>query len=436
MGTLRGAAGSCHAGRVSQSETVRPPKPYRSLDHALVAGVAAGLSVYVRVPVWALRAGFVLASFWKLSGAVAYGVLWLIMAAETRPVPIGLVAAARQGLRTVARRRRWRLLAGWAVCLGLGVVIAWTMSLWDHSVPGQYGLLGCVAGLGVGLVWLSRDLRWPRGGKLALIVTGGLLFWATAIVAQARLLVWVDAERDWWRDSMAVSEQGEVYASAVFIGATTLIAGLIAVLPWFLHPAVSSEEKQLELIAETRADMAAHLHDSVLQTLAVIQKRAGDPKTVAHLARRQEKELREWLYGEQMEDESATTALKEVIAELEASYPVAVELVTVGDHEMTVEIDAIVRAAREAILNAAKHSQAEKVDVYAEISDRKAEAFVRDRGRGFAVEDIGEDRMGIRGSIIDRMARFGGKVDIRSTVGEGTEIHLLMPLSEEGASHG
>jgi signal transduction histidine kinase len=214
-----------------------------------------------------------------------------------------------------------------------------------------------------------------------------------------------------------------------------VVASLVVALPWILHPARSEEEKQAELIAETRADMAAHLHDSVLQTLAVIQKRAGDAKAVAQLARRQEKELREWLYGEHTDDESATSALKDVVAELEMTYPVEVELITVGDHDMTVEIDAVVRAAREAILNAAKHSGAPKIDVYAEVSGRRVDAFIRDRGRGFKMADIGEDRMGIRNSIIERMARYGGRVDVRSTPGEGTEIHLLMPLSEEGKDH-
>ncbi len=414
---------------------VRPPQAYRSLDRGLVAGVAAGLAAYLRFPVWALRAVFVLACFWKLSGAVAYAVLWLIMAAETKPVPIGLVAAARLGLRTASHRPRWQMLVGWAGSFVAGVGICFAMRFYDQSVIGQYGILGVVCGLAIALVWISREVHWRRSAKACLIVVGVLLLWAVGIYSQARFLAWVD-NSDWWRPRLSLSEQGEVFAAAMFIGGTTIVAGLILVLPWFLHPARSMEDKQQELIAETRAGIAAHLHDSVLQTLAVIQKRAADPKTVAQLARRQEKELREWLYGEQVEDESATTALKEVIAELEASYPVAVELVTVGDHEMTVEIDAIVRAAREAILNAAKHSQAEKVDVYAEISELRAEAYIRDRGRGFAMEDIGEDRMGIRGSIIDRMARFGGKVDIRSTVGEGTEIHLLMPLNEEGASHG
>ena len=233
---------------------------------------------------------------------------------------------------------------------------------------------------------------------------------------------------------MTVNAELKPYLITAFVALAAMVACGIGFLPWLMHPERSEEDKQRELIAETRADIAAHLHDSVLQTLAVIQQ-STDSKAVAQLARRQEKELREWLYLDQTEDESATTALKEVITELEATYPVAVELVTVGDHEMTVEIDAVVRAGREAILNAAKHSGADKIDVYAEISTDRAEVYVRDRGRGFKVEDIGDDRMGIRGSIIDRMTRYGGKVDVRSTLGEGTEIHLSMPLNQEGSGY-
>jgi len=255
---------------------------------------------------------------------------------------------------------------------------------------------------------------------------GICMAWMAGTVIQARV---------WSLISLDVQPGMENYLTTLFFSGTAMVGCVLVVLPWIVHPARSEAAKQAELIAETKADMAAHLHDSVLQTLTVIQKSAADSKTVAQLARRQERELREWLYGEATDEESATAALKEVVAELEATYPVAVELVCVGDHEMTVEVDAVVRAAREAILNAAKHSGATQIDVYAELSQEKADVYVRDRGKGFKMDDIGDDRMGIRRSIIDRMERYGGSVDIRSTVSEGTEIHLSMPLTEEGVTN-
>ncbi|MDR2930247.1 MAG: PspC domain-containing protein [Propionibacteriaceae bacterium] len=421
---------------MSTHQIVHPPSAYRGVDGALVAGVCVGLAAQFRIPVWVIRVVFIVACTWKFSGAVAYALVWLILPSERQPVPIGLVAAARQGLRTVARPWNWRLLIGWVASFAVGMGIAVAMRWYDHSVIGQCAVVICLLGLGVGLVWRVRESRWRAWAKVAVMVVAVALIWVTGAFLATRLLLWPQLDENFGMPGFAPDRHVAIYTIAGITAGLTIIAGAVVVLPWIIHPVVSEEAKQAELIAQTRADIAAHLHDSVLQTLAVIQKQAGDPKKVTQLARSQERELREWLYGDQVEDESATTALKEVVAELEKTYPVAVELVTVGDHEMTVEVDAIVRAAREAILNAAKHSGADKVDVYAEVNEDAAQIYVRDRGAGFVTDDIGEDRMGIRGSIIDRMTRYGGKVEIRSTVGEGTEIQLLMPLSEKGANNG
>ncbi|MDR0417252.1 MAG: histidine kinase, partial [Propionibacteriaceae bacterium] len=185
-------------------------------------------------------------------------------------------------------------------------------------------------------------------------------------------------------------------------------------------------QREEELVEQAKADVAAHLHDSVLQTLAMIQRQSGDAKAVAHLARRQERELRSWLYGDAVDAESLKAALRATAAEIEDTYSVPVDIVTVGDAELTPSLDALVRAAREAILNAAKHSGADRIDVYSEVGQDAVEVFVRDRGRGFDAGHVGEDRMGIRGSILDRMHRYGGQVGLRSTVGEGTEVRLEM----------
>jgi signal transduction histidine kinase len=174
--------------------------------------------------------------------------------------------------------------------------------------------------------------------------------------------------------------------------------------------------------------VAAHLHDSVLQTLALIQKRATDPREVAGLARRQERELRSWL-GERPTaeaGESIAAALERAAADVEERHRVPIEVVTVGDGPMEGRLEALVGAAREAMTNAAKFAGAERVDLYAEVDHGRAEVFIRDRGVGFDTEGIPADRRGLRDSIIGRMERHQGRVSITSELGAGTEVELVM----------
>jgi len=389
--------------------------------------VAAGLGAYLRWSVWAIRAVFILTSAWKLSGAIAYAILWLVLPLREPTTPIGLLAAERGGLRAVARRTRWPQVVGWTGTLVGGIGIAYLIRAYDTSATGGMALPVFVVGWGIGLVWLSREMTWPRWAKTVLVAIGVAVAWLAGTVIQTSALGAT------LTDSLGLAADAQRLVEVVAVTLMTALGCAVMALPWLIHPGPSAADQQAAVIAETKADMAARLHDSVLQTLAVIQKQSDDALLVAQLARRQERELREWLYGTQTDDETAKTALRDVVGELEATFPVAIELVTVGDHEMTVEVDAVVRAAREAILNAAKHSGADKIDVYAEIGTSRMDAYVRDRGKGFAMEDIGEDRLGIRRSIITRMGRYGGEVAIRSTPGEGTEIHLTMPLTKEGA---
>jgi signal transduction histidine kinase len=170
--------------------------------------------------------------------------------------------------------------------------------------------------------------------------------------------------------------------------------------------------------------MAAHLHDSVLQTLALIQRHADDPKAVQQLARRQERELRTWLYGDEPKETTFKVALTAAGTEVEDERGIPIEIVVVGDCEASDRVLALVRAAREAMVNAAKHSGADKIDVYAEVDEDTVEVFIRDRGVGFDLDAVGEDRMGVKGSIIDRMARHGGTATVRSSPGDGTEVRL------------
>ncbi|MDR2896898.1 MAG: PspC domain-containing protein [Propionibacteriaceae bacterium] len=420
---------------MSDPLTPVPPRAYRLLDKPMLAGVANGLSSHFGIAIWLVRLVLVAMCFWKLSGAIIYLGLWLILPVYERPVPLGLVAAERLGRRRVAHHTRWRWALGWLIALAIGMGVALLVRLYDGSTIGRYAPVLVLLGLGLAFIWVTRDVSWARPAKYGLVVLGVLLIWAIGTFMQAQFLAYLALDLSWLPAPADVGLPQELFAIALVSAGFTMAGLFIVMLPWLLHPGRSQEEQQIELIAQTKADMAAHLHDSVLQTLAVIQKRAAEPRVVAQLARRQEKELREWLYADQVEDESMVSALKDVISELELTFPVAVELVTVGDQPMTVLVDSLVRATREAILNAIKHSGAERVDVFAEIGQKQAEVFVRDRGRGFALEDIEPDRMGIRGSIIDRMVNYGGKVDIRSTIGQGTEVHLTMPFDQEVHDH-
>ncbi|MGZ4428161.1 MAG: sensor histidine kinase, partial [Nocardioidaceae bacterium] len=212
------------------------------------------------------------------------------------------------------------------------------------------------------------------------------------------------------------------------------VAGLaLMVGPWLFRLAGDlSEERAARVRQQERADVAAHLHDSVLQTLALIQKHADEGRTVATLARAQERDLRSWLYGDEAHPEtSVAQALRSAAAEVEDAHGLPVEVVTVGDTAATEALRPVVLAAREAMVNAAKHSGADKVDVFAEMADGTVEVFVRDRGRGFDQDQVPTDRLGVRHSIVDRMERHRGTAEIRTAAGEGTEVRLSMKLEEE-----
>jgi signal transduction histidine kinase len=199
--------------------------------------------------------------------------------------------------------------------------------------------------------------------------------------------------------------------------------------PWLVRLTRALRIERAERIrSQERADVAAHLHDSVLQTLALIQLRASDAQAVSHLARTQERELRRWLYEpEDLDELMLGKALKDAAAELEDERGMVVELVIVGDAPVGERYQPLVAATREALLNAAKHSGVQRVDVYGEVGAAGVEIFVRDRGTGFDLSAVPEDRLGVRRSILDRLMRHGGEGAVRSKPGEGTEIRLWMP---------
>jgi signal transduction histidine kinase len=218
-------------------------------------------------------------------------------------------------------------------------------------------------------------------------------------------------------------------------GVALVLAGVVLVLgPWWLRIARDLVvERQARARAEERADMAARVHDSVLQTLALIQRRADDPQKVVQLARAQERELRSWLFDGRapgsIDGQGVTLAagVRLIQQEVEAQHGVIVEAVTVGDCELDDDLSALLAAAREATVNAVKWSGASVVSIFAEVEPAEVSLFVRDRGRGFDPDAVPSDRKGLAESVRARMARRGGSATIRSAAGEGTEVSLTMP---------
>jgi signal transduction histidine kinase len=211
------------------------------------------------------------------------------------------------------------------------------------------------------------------------------------------------------------------------------VALILAPFLWRLGRNLAAERAE-RIRSQERAEVAAHLHDSVLQTLTLIQKRADDPREIAALARRQERELRDWLAGNGAGSAEASfaVALRAIAEAVEDERRVVVEVVVVGDCELDSKAEAVLGASGEALLNAAKHAgSSEEIRVYAEIEDERIEAFVRDRGPGFDLDAVPGDRRGVRESIIGRMERAGGRAALRSTPDGGTEVELRIDRAME-----
>jgi signal transduction histidine kinase len=226
-------------------------------------------------------------------------------------------------------------------------------------------------------------------------------------------------------DALDAARQGLLAMGGVIFGLTLVF------LPWWARLAHDlGEERRARIRSQARAELAAHLHDSVLQTLALIQRNAADARAVSALARQQERELRSWLYAprpSRAADERLADALQSAGEEVEDRYGVTVETVTVGDCPLDDRLSAVVAAAREALTNAARHSGADTVALYGEVEDGRITVFVRDRGQGFDEASVPSDRRGIADSIVGRMASHGGRATVRAQPGEGTEVELVMP---------
>ncbi|HEY8584839.1 MAG TPA: ATP-binding protein [Capillimicrobium sp.] len=308
------------------------------------------------------------------------------------------------GLLVIAALLALRQLGVWssdALVWPIALTAGGLTLLWRRSASGSASPRASLATLRSALPETTLNARTAAGA--ALVFGGGIAFLAAA-------------------DALAEARSVLLAAIVVLVG-VALIFG-----PAWLRIARSlTEERAQRARSEERAEVAAHLHDSVLQTLALIQRRAGDAREVAALARRQERELRSWLAGDERPPEaSLAAALQAVANEVEDTHGVVVEVVAVGDCPVDERVSATVQAAREAMLNAARFAGTGRVDVFAEAAGGRVEVFVRDRGAGFDPAAIPADRRGVRESIFGRMARCGGRAEVRSAPGEGTEVELVL----------
>jgi signal transduction histidine kinase len=403
------------------------PRATRVADGAWLGGVSTGLARHLGWPVLVIRIAFVALMTFQFIGVLAYGALWLLLPPESVTKAPGLESAARAGMREQARPRRrvdWGMLLALAA---LGTGLLWIVQSSGLGISSRLFWPVAFACAGAALVWRQADSaqqrRWraEAGGKAWLapfIARGG---WPALV----RVIVGLGLVGAAF--GIVIAQQSEIDQLPDVLAMTTLaLAGLgIVLAPWLYRSRTALNQARADKVrADARADMAAHLHDSVLQTLALIQRQADDPKAVQQLARRQERELRTWLYGEEAQTETLKAALTAAAAEVEDERGVPIEVVMVGDCETSDAVQALVRAAREALVNAAKHSGADKIDVYAEVDEERVEVFVRDRGQGFDLDAVADDRMGVKGSIVNRMARHGGTATVRSRPGEGTEVRL------------
>lgn len=412
-----------------------PRKATRDTQDLLLGGVAAGLARHLGVKPLVVRVFFVIAALVLGLGVILYAVLWLLLPTDEafEQAAPGVETASRRGLRP-GRIRSLRDV-GPAVAIGvfgLGAALLLAASFNTHRWLWPLLIGAC----GMALLWRQADevqrRRWiDADGRMnffrAIFGDGG---WASfARVAAGFGLLALAA-------AMILASTG-----SLFLARDMAVAGLfgvaifaIVVGPWIYRLASDLTAERAERVrTQERADVAAHLHDSVLQTLALIQKNAGDQAVVARLARSQERDLRAWLYAGVGDDREVTLAgqLRAAAAATEDAHGISVDVVTVGDTDFGEGVRPIADAAGEAVTNAAKHSGASRVDVYAEISSAAVDVFVRDRGVGFDPSAVAEDRFGVRRSIIDRMERHGGSAEIRSEPGAGTEVRLHLPLTEE-----
>ncbi len=387
----------------------------------LLGGVAAGVSTGTGVDVTVVRTVFVLLALAGGFGIACYAVAWLLVPATGEDANIGSKALTDRNGMTLAAGLASLLIAvfvllslvgaGWIGSLAWSFVIsASAIVLIARNAPGDEQLT--LRRLADPLIGFTGDTRRSRVALRA-VIAGVLL-----IAGVTTLLV------------------GHTNTALLrpLAGVILVIAAMVVVLgPWWLRAGRDLvDERQARARAEERADMASRVHDSVLQTLALIQRRASDPQQVIQIARAQERELRSWLFdgqapGSMAADLTFGAGVRLIQTDVEAQHGVSVEVITVGDCALDENLEAMLAAAREATVNAAKWSGAPVVSLYAEVEPNLVSLFVRDRGRGFDSATVPADRRGLSESIHTRMARYGGTSNVRSVPKEGTEVALSMP---------
>ncbi|MEA5362141.1 PspC domain-containing protein [Amycolatopsis sp., V23-08] len=413
---------------VTQAVTVPPsPKMFRRRSGRAIAGVAGGLADHLGVPVVWVRTGFALLAALNGAGLLAYGLLWVFVQQQTEETAKAPTSKERQ--------QAFGLIA-----LGVGLAVA--SGTLTGFISGWVAVPLAIAMIGLAVVWREADesqrRRWRVGAKdgfAGAFLGGGGWSAAIRIVAGVALVI--------TGIGVVVLRSGSLdqVQFALIAVIATLIGVAVLTIPFWLRLVRDlSDERKARIRTDERAEIAAHLHDSVLQTLALIQKQSEQPREVARLARSQERELRGWLYGpngygkpvEKPEEAQTTGQLSEALAtacgEVEDTFAISVGQVVVGDAELDESLVALVQAAREAIVNAAKHAGVEEVSVYAEVEPTSVTVFVRDRGKGFDPDVVPGDRHGLADSIRGRMTRHGGTCKLRTAPGEGTEVQLAMPV--------
>ncbi|GHG42190.1 MULTISPECIES: ATP-binding protein [Streptomyces] len=402
---------------------------YRSADGRWLGGVARGLAGHLGLPVAWVRAVFAVLVLTEGLGLLLYAVFWIVVPlgvggrAEPRPV----FETTPDGRRRLRKPDRGQVLALIALAIGAAIFIA---NLRIDGETGRYVWPTLLIGVGVVLVWRQADNARAETWKGRTVKHGRGFHLVRGLVGVALvgtgLAVFVVV-----RGSIAQIGTALTAAVAVLTG-IALLAG-----PWLIRMSQDlTAERTLRIRAQERAEVAAHVHDSVLHTLTLIQRNADDAGEVRRLARAQERELRNWLYkpegtGRDEEPETLAEAVKRSAAEVEDKHGVPLEVVVVGDCPLDEKLTAQMQAAREAMVNAAKYGgEGGAVQVYAEVEGRTVFVSVRDRGPGFDLDEVPEDRMGVRESIIGRMQRNGGTARLRAVPGGGTEVELEMERAD------
>lgn len=391
----------------THSQDAAPRRLYRSTEGRAIAGVARGLAEHLGVDVLLVRLAFVVLVLAAGAGAVAYAAFWIV-------VPQDAEAGAAVAATTRRDTDRGQLIALGALAIG-AVLLANGLGF---GLSGSVLLPLALAAFGIALVWRQADEvqrdRWRAGRWRGSFLIRGLIGIGLVLAGGALFL----------------ASRGDLEeARDALLGTVVVVAGLALITgPWWLRMARElASERREHIRSQERAEVAAHVHDSVLHTLTLIQRHVNDPREVVRLARAQERELRAWLYRpEQEADAALSVALERIAAEVEDAHRVKIDVVVVGDTPIDERLGALLLAAREAMVNAAKYAGEAAISVYGEVEPDQVTVFVRDRGKGFDLDTVPEDRLGVRQSIIGRMERNSGSAAVRSAPGDGTEVQLEM----------